>query len=107
MTDRTIRKTDELYRSQQERIAVLEEEKGELVELNEQLQAEIYSLKRMASYRGDNEGASPRGVLSSVFSSHVAILLMTQKCTHTVLLRCPSSENICVFMCTYTSDELC
>ena len=54
MTDRTIKKTDELYRSQQERIGVLEAEKQELVELNEQLEAEIYSLKKMASYRGDD-----------------------------------------------------
>ena len=57
MTDRTIRKSDELYRSQQERIGILEEEKKELMELNEQLEMENYSLKRkVSSYNFDDMG---------------------------------------------------
>ena len=57
MTDRTIKKSDELYRSQQERIGILEEEKKELMELNEQLEMENYSLKRkVSSYNFDDMG---------------------------------------------------
>ena len=57
MTDRTNKKTDELYRSAQERINVLEQEKQELQELNEQLEMENYALKRkVSSYNQDDLG---------------------------------------------------
>lgn len=55
ITDRSIRKQEELFKSLQTRTDVLEEEKRELTELNEQLQAEIYSLKKMTSFREDGK----------------------------------------------------
>ena len=57
MTDRTMRKTDELRRSQQERVAVLEEQIQELEQHNEQLEAEIFSLRKMGALGGE-EGLS-------------------------------------------------
>ena len=55
MTDRTIRKTDELWKSQQERVQVLEDQIHELMEMNDQLEAEVFSLRKMgASEEGAN-----------------------------------------------------
>ena len=55
MTDRSIRKQDELMKALQERTNVLEDEKRELQDLNDQLQVENYSLRRMASARDMGE----------------------------------------------------
>ena len=45
----------EVFESFKERAEVLEAEKHELNELNQQLQAELISYKRMASFRDDGE----------------------------------------------------
>ena len=71
MTDRTMRKTDELRRSQQERVAVLEEQIQELEQHNEQLEAEIFSLRKMGALGGE-EGLS---VLCDVFVLVVIVVL--------------------------------
>ncbi len=51
MTEGTLQQQGDLIKSLQDRTRVLEQEKNELQELNEQLQAEINSLRRLASIK--------------------------------------------------------
>ena len=55
VTEQSLKGQSDLIRNYQERINVLESEKKELMELNEQLQAEVNSLRRLASFRDDGE----------------------------------------------------
>ncbi len=55
MTEGTLQQQGDLIKSLQDRTRVLEQEKNELQELNEQLQAEINSLRRMASIKDSGE----------------------------------------------------
>ena len=51
MTEVTLKRQEEVSNSLKERGNILEQEKQELVEINEQLQAEINSLRRMTSFK--------------------------------------------------------
>ena len=75
MTDRTIRKTDELWKSQQERVQVLEDQIHELMEMNDQLEAEVFSLRKMGA---SEEGACDLCYFVGVVVNFVCCLCQTE-----------------------------
>ena len=64
VTEGTLQQQNDLIKSMENRSRVLEQEKRELQELNEQLQAEINSLRRMASIK--DSGKSDQNEVSPV-----------------------------------------
>ena len=50
VTDNTLQKEEYLMKSFEARMCILQQENAELRQLNEQLQAEVHSVQRMASF---------------------------------------------------------
>ncbi|ELT93187.1 hypothetical protein CAPTEDRAFT_223993 [Capitella teleta] len=63
LTSKTTRKHEEYVDTFRERAQILEAEKQELNDLNQQLQAEVLSYKRMSSFRDDDESGGTRNLL--------------------------------------------